>query len=364
MPCVIKEMSQAEQLATMLAENVQRSDLTPLEQAEGIQMMLDIGETVADVVQKTGLSETTVRRRAKLLEMDLGTLRKTEGREATLKDYERLNQIEDIKERNRVLETIGTNNFEMELKSVIDRQEKEKHRARLFEVLDTFAKKVTTYPSGYSYQKSWDFSASSEIEVPETWEEDEFCYYPNSYNVVLYKKVKTVKVDSAAAEKETERKAAAEKEDERREAVRELAKRAYELRFNFVKDFVPTSKHADTIMRMLWSGACFSGESIFDAAIDELCGTDFENFESDELEIQEANDFFERNPLKAELCVAYLLFGDDKFEYICSWNGRWGESPRMDKLYYFLEKLGYNISDEELGLMDGSHELFDGANEW
>lgn len=126
LPCAIKEMTPAEQLATMLAENVQRNDLSPIEQAEGIQMMFDIGETVSDVVQKTGLSESTVRRRTKLLELDRDKLRATEGRGATIADYEKLNQIDDIKERNRVLESIGTNNFSMNLKSALDNQKKEK----------------------------------------------------------------------------------------------------------------------------------------------------------------------------------------------------------------------------------------------
>ena len=35
-PCAVVEMSEDDQLATMLAENMQRSDLTVYEQAEGI----------------------------------------------------------------------------------------------------------------------------------------------------------------------------------------------------------------------------------------------------------------------------------------------------------------------------------------
>lgn len=362
-PCVIKEMTQSEQLATMLAENVQRSDLTPLEQAEGIQMMLDIGESVNEIVSKTGLSETTVRRRVKLLEMDLEKLRSTEGREATLKDYERLNQIEDIKERNRVLETIGTNNFEMELKSVIDKQEKEKHKARLFEVLDTFAKKVTTYPSGYSYQKCWDFSASSEIEVPETWEEDEFCYYPNSYNVVLYKKTETKKLSKEESRKQKERKAELQKEEERKNAVKDLAKRAYDLRVGFVKDFVPTSKHADIIMRMLWSGAWHGGAEIDGFDLDKVLGTEIDDIENETEKINEINELFDKNPIRAEFIVAYCLYGDREYSYIRTWSGSHEEEGQINRLYYFLEELGYKISDEELKLMDGSHELFGGGRE-
>jgi len=75
LPCVVVEMSEREQLSTMLTENMQRSDLTVYEQAQGFQMMLDMGDTVEDIAEKSGFSATTVRRRVKLLELDKDKLR-------------------------------------------------------------------------------------------------------------------------------------------------------------------------------------------------------------------------------------------------------------------------------------------------
>ena len=47
LPCVIAEgLSDREQVGIMLCENMQRSDLTFMEQAHGFQMMMDLGETV------------------------------------------------------------------------------------------------------------------------------------------------------------------------------------------------------------------------------------------------------------------------------------------------------------------------------
>lgn len=56
LPCVVVEMSEREQLSTMLTENMQRSDLTVYEQAQGFQMMLDMGDTVEDIAEKSGFS--------------------------------------------------------------------------------------------------------------------------------------------------------------------------------------------------------------------------------------------------------------------------------------------------------------------
>ena len=69
-PCAVVEMSEDDQLATMLAENMQRSDLTVYEQAEGIQLLLDRSFSISDIAEKTGFSESTIRRRTKLLELD------------------------------------------------------------------------------------------------------------------------------------------------------------------------------------------------------------------------------------------------------------------------------------------------------
>lgn len=80
-PCAVVEMTEQEQLATMLLENIQRSDLTAYEQAKGFQMMIDFGESVSSITEKTGFSETTVRRRLKMAELDQNVLEKVSGRQ-------------------------------------------------------------------------------------------------------------------------------------------------------------------------------------------------------------------------------------------------------------------------------------------
>lgn len=46
LPCAVVEMTEKEQLSTMLTENMQRSDLTVYEEAKGCQLLLDLGDTV------------------------------------------------------------------------------------------------------------------------------------------------------------------------------------------------------------------------------------------------------------------------------------------------------------------------------
>ena len=96
LPCVVVEMSKEDQIATMLVENMQRSDLTIYEEAKGFQMMLDLGKTVKDVSDMSGFSEATVKRRVKLAALDEKKFKKAVDRGATLFDFAKLDEIEDM----------------------------------------------------------------------------------------------------------------------------------------------------------------------------------------------------------------------------------------------------------------------------
>ena len=79
-------MTEKEQLQTMMVENMQRSDLTVYEQAQGFQMMLDMGDTVERVARPLPASlSTTIRRRIKLLETEPRQLQK--GRAAAAQPF-------------------------------------------------------------------------------------------------------------------------------------------------------------------------------------------------------------------------------------------------------------------------------------
>ena len=62
LPCVVKDLDHKTQIATMLEENMQRQDLTVYEQAQGFQMMMDLGYSAKEIGEKTGFSEKTVKK--------------------------------------------------------------------------------------------------------------------------------------------------------------------------------------------------------------------------------------------------------------------------------------------------------------
>ena len=66
----IKEgLSEEEILRMATVENVQRENLTPLEEAHAIQALIKDGEKLDNIVSQTGLTTSTIRRRLMLLEL-------------------------------------------------------------------------------------------------------------------------------------------------------------------------------------------------------------------------------------------------------------------------------------------------------
>lgn len=105
LPCVIAEgLTDREQVGIMLVENMQRSDLTVFEQAQGFQMMLDLGDTVETIADKTGFSKATVKHRLEINKLDKAAIEEAqEYFQPTITDYIELEKVKDIEKRNQML---------------------------------------------------------------------------------------------------------------------------------------------------------------------------------------------------------------------------------------------------------------------
>ena len=125
-PCVVANLDEKQQLSIMMIENMQRTDLTYYEQAQGFQLMLDLGDDIASIAKTTGFSESTVRHRLKMAELDSEKLKDAQTRPASLGDYAKLEKIKDIDRRNAVLEDIGTSRFDYSLQNALREEKQEK----------------------------------------------------------------------------------------------------------------------------------------------------------------------------------------------------------------------------------------------
>ena len=113
-PCRIYEnLPENDQIATMLEENMQRNDLTVYEQAQSFQLMLDLGETVDTLSEKTGFAKSTIYHRINIAKLDqeyLKELEEDDSFQLTINDLIELEKIEDIEKRDKILKEARSSN--------------------------------------------------------------------------------------------------------------------------------------------------------------------------------------------------------------------------------------------------------------
>lgn len=358
LPCIITDLTPAEQIQTMLLENMQRSDLTVYEQAQGFQMMLDFGDTVESISEKTGFSATTVRRRLKMAELNQDTLKKVSSRQVSLFDFDKLAQIEDVEKRNEVLKEIGTANYERAIKNAIDAQTREKYECewRTFllgkglaeiDYAETFGSKYHSCEKSYFMMGT---SAANEYRLA-----GDEKYFSFNHKTVYFRRDNSKEDNQKAVEQE--RKNAIIRE--RKEKLYEATARAFSLRHDFVfgmsdaeaKKKLPSIIEYD--IRRDWESSAQGGYYMRYI---------HENFTEYSLSTKDGYHAISEDVnnaiYRSFLRHVYVRWSDNNMLGYSDWSGKWNNNERLSLIYDFLIKLGYEISDEENALRDGTSELF------
>ena len=358
LPCAVVEMTEKEQLSTMLTENMQRSDLTVYEEAKGCQLLLDLGDTVAEVAEKTGFSESKIRRRVKLCELDEEAFKESQLRQPTLQDYDRLNQIKDIDVRNGLLKSIGTNNFDNLLYSAVKKQEADEKRAELEKIcLDNGMTKCESrndIPENCEYVGT---VGTAQL-LKESFDDDRKRYFfltTYGIHVTIYIQKTKEQIENADAENKN-RNAKRQKFDELEAQAKEINQRCKALREGFMLEgnFNDDAKKQELINYILYSmSECREYD---DRSFYSLSGLKRENSECINL------DDCMKDTGKMLMAAAYAFFEDlynTKYIKVVYDEGiQRNISPELNRFYNLLCKLGYVMSDEEIQLRDGTHPIF------
>lgn len=362
LPCAVVEMTEKEQLSTMLTENMQRSDLTVYEEAKGCQLLLDLGDTVAEVAEKTGFSESKIRRRVKLCELDEEAFKESQLRQPTLQDYEKLNKIEDIEERNALLKTIGTNNFNSAIYAAEAKQERKHTRDEIKKVCSDkglLECETSGAPKGYKYEGYHNLSTLKDKSFDDGKKR---MYYMSAYSndISVYVEITKddkIKADEESAKRESERQTL----KELRERVNEIDERCEALRRDFMLDtnFNDSNKKQELVKFIVAQVA--AGASNKKYRFEEIIEHDFENDENTDSYI---NEHWNNDSGRMLMATAYALsqgiYGS--FDYISvNYSDKTvsrKNNPELNKFYALLCKLGYVMSDEEIQLRGGTHPIY------
>lgn len=373
-PCVVVEMTPKEQVQTMLLENMQRSDLTVYEQAQGFQMMLDMGSSLEEIVEKSGFSKTTVRRRLEMAKLDSKTLKKVSGRQLTLGDFDELAKVDDMDTRNKLLKSMGTANFQNELKSALEEQ---RFKARVVEWLQVIQQFATEEPnanySTHEHIRSYNkWRMDAEVEVPEDADAVKYVYKMDSTSISVYKERDAEKENADKAERE-ERARISKLNREERDAVN---RRHFELRRDFIKGLSSTAckkmigEIAGFVADVMWdmSEGGYNGAEVNTELLAFVLGVKIEDEDVESAEtltdISGVRTALEAFPEKTMLALAYSSFDSPENGYWRNcWNGseygyEYKQNDKLDAVYDVLDAFDYEMSDEEQQAKDGTHPLF------
>lgn len=361
LPCLISNMDEKEQFSTMIVENMQRADLTIPEQAEGFQLMIDMGESVESISDKTGFSQSTVRRRLDLAKFNKDKFEKAYKSGGTLDDFVKISQIENKKEQNKLLDQVGTNNFNFAIQNALRNQECDKNFKKAEKILKKHDCVQISLDDSWTnkYERIWNDSISLESELNISAIErkaKKYGFYCHSYSSIhFYRKAERSKKPKKTKE---------EIEESKIKKLRSIKeKEFFELRENFIKEL----SHKRNITAG-WEKICLNAavdavsKSVYISASNErlfkLGGIEYDYAAGYEVNEERRKAWEEAAPAGFAVCCIYSMFYDSKAETYFGYQGSLRKNQTLDVIYKFLCALGYQMCDEETAWQNGTHELF------
>lgn len=375
-PCrIVYGLTKNEQISMMLEENMQRNDLTIYEQAESFQLMLDLGETVETLSDKTGFSKSTIYRRLNIAKLDQKVLKeKDESFQLTLKDMYELERVEDVEERNMILSQASSSE---NLKYRIEQNIRDKQREKKGEELVALLKEkgvqqsetdMRGYTPGYENVDSislWNLEDAVLPELPEDTSDLVFYHFPGS-SITIKRKIEAPEEDDSSNSSN-------KKSSELASRIRDNASRLNDIEHSFWEhfgEFVDMTVHGKIqlkddlqVINSLIVIGMQMGFSSF--SFRNLCNCIDEHYQD---YVGEEKKNVERMAQNLPVTVYILCALHNNMTYknmYNSWNNELNTEYAMlvYKLVMETKHMGFVPDDDEFKLIKGTHPLFDEIKE-
>jgi ParB family chromosome partitioning protein len=357
-PCVInQDISAEEQIELMLLENVQRQDLSPVEEADGYQQLLDLGLSPATIAKKTGRNVKTVRGRIALLGLPEDVREKVHRHQASLEDAADLVGLEaHPAELAKVAKALGTGNFDWELKQARGRIKLDEELAPLF----AEAERLGATRGEWDWRRYDTFASCNTVdqitalgELPEgsiydraSYSAHVYIYAPKPADEVALREAATARGQEESAKERAARDEAYRAERERQAKIKAEGEQAWELREEFVVAFCGRkrvlAKESLAIVAAVGPLVITQDDVWLDPAdLADWLGLADEDWDG----VQDLMPAFDRQcpSLDRSLCLLVLLHLSCRQP---TWSHAWQDRPLV-VLYGLLEQLGYPVSDAE-----------------
>ena len=366
-PCIVSDMDEKEQTSVMLLENIQRSDLTVYEQAQGFQMMLDLGETEDTIAEKTGFSKKTVRHRLNIAKLDSKTLMEKErqdGYQLSLTDLYELEKIKDVKIRDKILKD-STDSRDLARRAInAQKEQKRQENMKLYVAMmkKLGLKKAPKEADSEFYTDKWermkDYSLDKEPPKTMKFEDNgEPMFYLERYGTlyVIRKKKKEKKALTPAQEAERQNK-------RNKKQIKAILKEAANTRKAFIegilsgriKKVTNEEKVVAELFEQMMSWEAFTGHNTLK---EFFLGDKYYNAQKEDVEAAEKK-MEGLSVLHKLLCMVSAMVADAD---LVDWNYTYstGKGEKTKAFYKVLELYGFQYpNDEEKGVVEGTSDLY------
>ncbi len=368
LPCRIAEgLSRKEQLSIMLEENMQRSDLTIYEQAQGFQLMLDLGDTEEQIAEKTGFSKTTIRRRLNIAKLNQEELKKKEQDESfqlTLKDLYELEKVKDLKTRDRILrEAHSSRDLVSRAQTAAAEAKRNENAKKLKEILKK--KGVSAAPKSAEneiWSGKWntikeyelDKDVPEQIKLPKTEEEKFFLVYYRSLRIITkaQKKKELSPWEKAQKEKDQSKKKI-------KAILKESTARRKEFLENIISGKISPVKNETEVKEKIWEAMMGLGSCIYVSTVRDFC-LKKSYYESSDEEKKVADETVRGlSSLHQMMIILHnsMKNCNEPYDYNLIFNKNKGDA--LLKGYEVFEPYGWYFEDEkEQQVLDGTSELY------
>ena len=366
-PCrIVTQMPFKKQLGIMLEENMQRADLTIYEQAQGFQMMLDLGETEDTIAAKTGFGKTTIRHRlniAKLNQKVLQEKEKTDGFQLSISDLIELEKVKSIKTRDKILKE-ATSPQDLKRRALQEAQQEKRmeHAKVIKELLDKRGIKEEPKAHNNLWNGAWEIVKEIDLdeEPPKKLRigEEGDLFWTNNYRGVAIIKKKTANSKKEPTEWEKKQKETESRKKSIKAMVKAMGKDVTDYIKSIIDGKVESIKEEEAIPE-LWKTL-----TVADLWVDRGVMLGYivgkEKYNMTETEKKEAAQILEGTPVSHQMLM-YLPNSFNNTDSIVDYNGGYKKDAgaKLQAIHDALALYGFDWSDPEHGqIADGSHKLY------
>ena len=359
LPCVIADMDEKEQMETMLLENIQRVDLTVREQADGFQLMMDLGLTVEELSEKTGFAKSTIYHRLNIAKLDGDVL---EQKQVSMKQLIELEKIKSITKRNEILANYGDSpSFSYQVRYTAEEEKAEEAKEKIIKLVE-----AAGIPKSKKYKYGWEYGFETlqriryrgeTAEIPEHIEDGEF-YITDSSNIIIGKEKQSEEREKTPEEIKGEKDR--EEQRKKRKQAEELERNIRRKAVKIVTELILSPKElslSDEERKTLVIYSCGRSDEIPEAVSDTLRLSEMSAEGIDESDT--IDSVLKKNPDTILLIACSgmpLVFRDFYGE-------RTDSAENFEQIVEILKRYGLRLTPEEQALVDGTSELYETAEE-